>query len=785
MDPATFSAADSRMPPPPPSPSPTVNRIRERERGFPSRVDNNISPPDSPRTPHSSFLPPPLFPSPEPGKAHPPPVDPGVFRSVTSIRKLIDEASELSVRAASGLSAAALGSIRSPNTGGMNSPWATAQAFGLNPLGDQGGGGRNVTMSANRVHRLRVLAVQKLAAAYKADEIASSVMVMQGGSVFDDIAEKVLKVDPTNVDARYVHFFHEKIPSRQLAESTTTSILDELIAANPQRLEFFRTRGIVHCFRDEYTLAIKDFTHALKEARALRRARTSHNGGANGATETRAKGKRKKAKSNGQAPPSGTSAVVEGPDGEQLLLHPSVLPDAPDPIEPQLLFHRGAAYLAHALFAVEEAILKLEGIQKAPVGDGAELRLCYIENGKYGGTEIGNPDGPLGRNDGEKARAYRRVLADEGMKEQVYALLKKSIRDHEKFLSHFDTLESGEGDANVPIAQRVERAFLLSESLRPGSRADSFSTASSYHTSNPYSSASTPYQQQTPPSLSHLPPPIPFTTYHPLLVEAHFSILLSHLLLGDFSTLLPAFARAATLVAGLEGYPVFLPPRSMAQAEFVETLERLAGGWRAGAGAGVAEGLGAGLGLGFGVGKGKEVIAIEDSRTQSGTTLNCKTEDSSASASGSTSHTSAPSQSPSTNNDANANTCAPSPSPRPTLPSLSNKSTATNPTSSLPSMRTLLAPVIRRQTERHAAANSTALSTTYKTNSPGADDRDNGYNNSGNGNIGGNGGNGRGGGRAINIPLHGPRVEILLAWIGAVHLPDLECEIEGDMGESV
>ena len=91
-------------------------------------------------------------------------------------------------------------------------------------------------MSAMRVHRLRALAVQKLAAAYKTDEIASSVMVMQGGSVFDDIAERVLKAgewllryhfllehskgcadvtaDPADVDARYVHFFHEKIPSR-------------------------------------------------------------------------------------------------------------------------------------------------------------------------------------------------------------------------------------------------------------------------------------------------------------------------------------------------------------------------------------------------------------------------------------------------------------------------------------------------------------------------------------------------------------------------------------------
>ena len=49
-------------------------------------------------------------------------------------------------------------------------------------------------MSATRVHRLRLLAVQKLAEAYKIDEIASSVMIMQGGTVFDDIAEKILKL---------------------------------------------------------------------------------------------------------------------------------------------------------------------------------------------------------------------------------------------------------------------------------------------------------------------------------------------------------------------------------------------------------------------------------------------------------------------------------------------------------------------------------------------------------------------------------------------------------------
>lgn len=111
---------------------------------------------------------------------------------MTNIRRLIDEAAELSVRAASGLSAAELGSMRGGSV--LNgSPWAAAQSLGINPHGGNSGGGRNVAMSAMRIHRLRALAVQKLAQAYKADEIASSVMVMQGGTVFDDIAERVLK----------------------------------------------------------------------------------------------------------------------------------------------------------------------------------------------------------------------------------------------------------------------------------------------------------------------------------------------------------------------------------------------------------------------------------------------------------------------------------------------------------------------------------------------------------------------------------------------------------------
>ena len=316
-------------------------------------------------------------------------------------------------------------------------------------------------------------------------------------------------------------------------------------------------------------MAVKDFTYVLREARAQRKAKMMHhNSGMS--SEQRGKGKKRKGKSghrvNGQAPADGTSTppnadgpTIDGPDGEPLLLHPSVLPDAPEPIEPQCLFLRGAAYLQHAVYLIEQAMLNLEGIKKELTPEGAELRLCYVEGGKYGGVEIGNPDGPLGSKDGKKLQAYRAVLAQENFREQIYTLLRKSIRDHERFLSHFDTLEgppiAPEEDADW--STKAEYAFLLSQSYRPGS-------------------------PNAPPPPLHPDAPVMFTTYHPLLVESHFSILIAQIMLGDFTSLIPTFYRSAMLVDGLEGYPIFLPPRSMSQAEFIEILERLAGGWRTG-----------------------------------------------------------------------------------------------------------------------------------------------------------------------------------------------------------
>lgn len=710
MDPTTLTASPSEAmatrPPPPLLPPPMSAKSRSMY-GL-----GDFSPPDSPRSPYQQQYQPPPFPPPNPGKATPPPIDPGVFRSVTSIRSLIDEAAELSVRASSGLSAAELGSMRGAS-GLNNSPWAAAQSLGFNPLGNNNSNGRNVAMSAMRIHRLRALAVQKLAQAYKTDEVASSVMVMQGGSVFDDLAERILKTDPNNADAKYVHFFHEKIPSRQLAESTTPKVLDELIAAHPQHLEYYRTRGIVHCFRDEYPQATKDFTYALKEARAARKAKMMHRSNSEGHGVSK-NGKWRKGSraghTNGQAPPDGTSSVDDCQEGSELLLHPSVLADAPDPIEPQLLFLRGAAYLQQAIHMIEGAILKLENIHKAPSVDGAELRLCYIENGKYGGVEIGNPDGPLGSKAAPKLTAYRAWLGEKEFREQVTQLLKRSLRDHEKFQTHFDSLDSPNVIPPGDIAFQTEYAFLLSESIRPGNHAN------------------------IPPPIN---PEVPamFTTYHPLLVESHFSVLICMLMLADLTNILPTFIRTAALVDGLEGYPVFLPPRSMGQAEFIEVLERLAGGWRNGVQP---------HSLSNQRGKGRLAIdapPVSPSRLVNGSgTLSASSSSSSfvlqgvnGSSSSSMLNGQLHSDAPKTNGHTEHH--EEDQAAEPLRPDAAE---------ALDCARILLAPVYKRQRER---AEKAAMEK----------------------NVGG-----KKKPIPINIPLHGPRVEIILAWLGAVHLPELD-----------
>jgi len=468
-------------------------------------------------------------------------------------------------------------------------------------------------------------------------------------------------------------------------------------------------------------MATKDFTHALREARARRKAKSLHNSaGSVGHEPSRGKGgKKKKGKGeSGKQDGVGFDLALNyvGSEGDQLVLHPSVLPDAPEPIEPQCLFFRGTAYLQHAIFLIETAMLKLEGVQKSATPEGTDLRLCYVEGGRFGGTEIGNPDGPLGRKDGPKLAAYREVLADTTFKETILSLVKKSFRDHEKFLSHFDTVEGPpypglvEGD----LVQRTEYAFLLFESLKSGH-----------------------HSQKSPLPRNFVIPEFPasITTYHPLLVEAHFSRLLCLFIMGDFTTLLPTFSRTTMIVDGLEGYPVFLPPRSMAQAEFAEILERLAGGW--------AVGLQPNScsrkrlmpsGSVRSNGKDREVepetVGVAEEFHHPFPSISIS--DYSPSTPGVGSFTGASSSRVS------------SPALTPTASGTSYMSDNVALMQSLDYLRILLQPVAKRRRERVEIEQEEAAAGRKKK------------------------------GLSISIPLHGPRVEIILAWLAAVHLVELE-----------
>lgn len=190
-----------------------------------------------------------------------------------------------------------------------------------------------------------------------------------------------------------------------VAENTTTEILDSLINAHPQRLEFYRTRGIVKVFLDQFAAGARDFTHALVEARTARKSRqhlSREEARASGKSKKNGKGKASAATSSAMSSTNGSTVsgvhmeeieATRQPNSfdmgeEKPQQHASVGPEAPLPIEPQCLFLRASSYLMHAVWLIESAALKLEEVGRTPPGDGMELRLCNLSHGRLGGIEV-------------------------------------------------------------------------------------------------------------------------------------------------------------------------------------------------------------------------------------------------------------------------------------------------------------------------------------------------------------------------------------------------------------
>ncbi|KAG0133701.1 hypothetical protein HOY82DRAFT_555802 [Tuber indicum] len=502
----------------------------------------------------------------------PRPIDPAVLYDLVKIRKLIDDATNLAVRAASGIASSTV-----LKDGGL----LGGSAAGVLGLGIAGGGPAP-RLSRERKHRMRELATQKLAKAYKLDEIAASVATMQSASSLEEVANLVLARNPNDPDAKYVHFFHEKIPSRMLAKCTSLKPLDDVISERPAEGAPLRTRAVTKGFKDDFIGAAQDLTHALN----ISRPRSLHDLGMEVAT-----------RGGGSSGGGGSNGTPRRTEEE----------DQPSSLEAQLLFHRASTYLTIACQNIEA-------------------------------TLIPKANASVVREEATQAEALKREAA----KKAVRTNAKRALRDYIKFLSTFDYTPGLPPETTEEFMRSVEREVSKASDLNLGNtRSDTKKfleilyrqtgngghqphTHHHHHTNmnNPLPPTLLPqlpvYQVSalfTSPQPSTLPPypsaslittngssrtstpnSTPRTstsstltaaatalladggeaiTYHPLLTDALHSLLLCHVLI---QTPTKEILRHAHMVARLaricDGYPIFLSPRSPARADWIEVLRR-------------------------------------------------------------------------------------------------------------------------------------------------------------------------------------------------------------------
>lgn len=514
----------------------------------------------------------------------PHPIDPAVFYDLVKIRKAVDEATNLAVRATSGLTSSALSNSLNAGNGMLGG----AAALGIG----YGGGGGNAKLSRERKHRMRELATQKLSQAYHLDEIAASVATMQSASTLEDVAQLVLQRSATDIDAKYVHFFHEKIPSRMMAQCTPLDVLNEIIAEKPNDGSPLRTRALTRIFKEDYANAARDLTEGLAICRYIM---AQHRAGRD-------------------------QLVLARTVKEQYRDWRSEMKveeeDQPDSLEAQLLFHRAGVYFTIACQHVDAA---LNGLKEAEQSKQKVNGSLHPEGGEAHSF-----------NAAEKEAHRRRLEARKIVKTNA----KRALRDYIAFLSHFDYTpglpseiaeeflrcinSAANGYSRKPAKSSGTPRLLdspsspsspVSDALVPHRKpTPSYSDRSSwpqlppleiYQVSQLFSSTPPaslpPYPNLNSSSLSSIPSSIPRSaasaaasafadsheaiTYHPLLTDALHSLLLCHALLQTPpKELLRHAHNAARLARVCDGYPIFLAARSPARADWIEVLRR-AGNW--------------------------------------------------------------------------------------------------------------------------------------------------------------------------------------------------------------
>lgn len=423
---------------------------------------------------------------------------------------------------------------------------------------------------------MREQATQKLSRAYQIDEIACSVSTMQSASTLEDVAFLVLQRSNEDADAKYVHFFHEKIPSRQLAECTSLDPLDEVIASRPTDAEPLRTRATVRVFKEDYEGAAMDLTAALQVHRFNQ---PSH------------RAPRPQSQSQ-ELQPSGDGQLQRNVRREDVILREE---EQPSSFEQQVLFQRGGVYLTIACKHVTAGLLD------GPHAQTVEQRAPEDANG---------PPTPPPEPSEEALRELQKKVLESRKLVKSYG--RKALRDYIAYLSHFEYSPDVPTEAAEDFAKRVNHAV---HGLRiPRQHQHTPRPELQARTSNGAGERGAPHRTYSLPDLFAATPPAdlppyPRTdlvaakraaataqpeatgealTYHPLLTDALHSLLLCHCLVQTSSKELQRHANMVARLARLaDGYPVFQASRSPARADWVEVLRRgdnwinLSGTWEA------------------------------------------------------------------------------------------------------------------------------------------------------------------------------------------------------------
>jgi len=273
-------------------------------------------------------------------------------------------------------------------------------------------------------------------------------------------AELVLKRNPLDYDAIYVHFFHEKIPSRMLAQCTPLAPLDHLLAERPNDGPPFRTRALTRIFKKDYVEAAKDLTEGLGVARWLL---SQHRAGKD--QLVLAKAVREEAQQR-----LGKDWRSEIKIEEE---------DQPSSLEPQLLFHRANVHFTIATQHVNSALDAYQEEQEAKEYSASNGTPNSTTNGVS--TPDERPRSP------EEREAHRRHLE---FRKLVKTNAKKALRDYNAFLSHFDYTPGLMPEIAEDFLRRINEAA-KEQSKNKGSR----SSSRRYQTGTVVSEPSSPSEE--------------------------------------------------------------------------------------------------------------------------------------------------------------------------------------------------------------------------------------------------------------------------------------------------